>query len=368
MNHYPTGVRRRKNGLLQKRFTVNGRRYSVYGRTLRRLRDQEQSKRKALSQAAPPASALTADQYFETWLEGKRLSVKPSTLRVYATYYRPYASPVIGQLPLKDITRRDILAMQAEAARHLRPTTVNILLRIVQTMLNTAVSEGLLPRNPARGVGCMKVTEKAAETYHRALTEGEQATFMTAARDSFYYELLAFQLLTGVRLGEAAALQWTDIDQTVIHIRRTVTRTEEGVPVLGASTKTEAGERDIPINAAIRALLRRQRQKWETLPKLPGCEMLCFLSPRGQLVGHGAVNRAIRTILSRLRAQGTDIPPFTSHALRDTFATRYIEQGGTPQTLKTILGHSSLAMTMDLYSHVLPNTKQAEMDRVNIRV
>ena len=56
------------------------------------------------------------------------------------------------------------------------------------------------------------------------------------------------------------------------------------------------------------------------------------------------------------------------HALRDTFATRFIEQGGRPQTLKTILGHSSLAMTMDLYSHVLPNTRQMEMDRVKIQI
>jgi integrase len=54
------------------------------------------------------------------------------------------------------------------------------------------------------------------------------------------------------------------------------------------------------------------------------------------------------------------------HLTRDTFATRYIEQGGSPQTLKTILGHSSLAMTMDLYSHVLPNTKQKEMDNLKI--
>lgn len=55
-------------------------------------------------------------------------------------------------------------------------------------------------------------------------------------------------------------------------------------------------------------------------------------------------------------------------AMRDTFATRFIEQGGTAQTLKTILGHSTLAMTMDLYAHVLPNTKAEDMNRVQISV
>ena len=86
------------------------------------------------------------------------------------------------------------------------------------------------------------------------------------------------------------------------------------------------------------------------------------------MINHGAVNRNIRKILSGLREHGTVMEPFTSHALRDTFATRYIEQGGNPQTLKTILGHSSLSMTMDLYSHVLPNTRQEEMNRIVIEI
>ena len=84
------------------------------------------------------------------------------------------------------------------------------------------------------------------------------------------------------------------------------------------------------------------------------------------LIHNHAINRAITKTLERLEAKGTYIDYFTAHALRDTFATRYIEQGGQPQTLKVILGHSSLAMTMDLYAHVLPNTKQKEMDNLYI--
>ena len=63
-----------------------------------------------------------------------------------------------------------------------------------------------------------------------------------------------------------------------------------------------------------------------------------------------------------------EIAPFTSHALRDTFATRCIEQGGNPQTLKTILGHSSYSVTMDLYSQVLPNTRKEEMEKIRIEI
>ena len=65
------------------------------------------------------------------------------------------------------------------------------------------------------------------------------------------------------------------------------------------------------------------------------------------MVHNHAVNRAISDALVRLQEKGKIIEHFTAHALRDTFATRYIEQGGNPRTLKTILGHTSLAMTMD---------------------
>ena len=86
------------------------------------------------------------------------------------------------------------------------------------------------------------------------------------------------------------------------------------------------------------------------------------------MVYNASVNKAISDTIKRMNADGKEIEHFSAHALRDTFATRYIEQGGSAQVLKTILGHSSLAMTMDLYSHVMPNTKQKEMDSIVIAI
>lgn len=368
MQKLPEGVRKRKSGLLEKRFTINGSRYSVYGRSARQLKQKEQEKRAGLFTAPQVKSALTLDRYFETWLDGKRLSVKPSTIRVYASYYRPYISPVIGSLPLRDITRRHILQIQSEAARRLCPTTNNILLQVVKILLGEAVEDKLISENPAKGVKPMKITRKANQTYHRALTAQEQKQFMTAAKGNFYYELLALQLLTGMRLGEVGALYWSDIDEEkgVIHVRRTITRGETGQFCIGDSPKSEAGVRDIPMNDAIRALLSRQHRR--NISRRPGFTQLCFPSPTGGMISHGSVNQNIRRILSGLRSRGIEIAPFTSHALRDTFATRYIEQGGNPQTLKTILGHSSYSVTMDLYSQVLPNTRKEEMERIVIDI
>lgn len=377
MQKLPTGVRRRKTGLLEKRFSVNGNRYSVYGRTTRQLNEQEQIKRNQIDSSLPgKKETMTVDQYFETWIEGKKLSVKPSTIRVYTTYYRPYASPLIGPLQLSKITRRDILRLQCEAAKKLSPTSNNILLTVIKTILNEAVEDKLLSENPAKMVKPVKVTGKATETYHRALTEVEQKQFMDAAKGNYYYELLVFQLLTGMRLGEVGALYWSDIDEeaNVIHVRRTITRTEDGICYIGDSPKSDAGVRDIPMNKGIKEILMKQREKQEkrkrqkASPQDSKEQILCFLSPTGKMIGHYAVNKNIRKILCKLEKKGIHMEPFTSHALRDTFATRYIEQGGNPQTLKTILGHSSLSMTMDLYSHVLPNTRQEEMDRIEIKI
>ena len=242
--------------------------------------------------------------------------------------------------------------------------TCNNILRILKIILNDAVKDEIITKNPAEGVKALKeVNAKAAETYHSALTEQEQKDFMQEMSGDYYYEFVAFLLCTGMRFGEAAALTWSDIDykQNVIHVTKTVTFNEDNTVSIG-SPKSEAGKRDIPLNDTIKGVLSGQRKKLGNI--LPMNDNRVFASVYGGIVHNHAINRAISSVLSRLEEQGKPIEHFTAHALRDTFATRFIEQGGSPQTLKTILGHSSLAMTMDLYSHVLPNTKQKEMDNL----
>lgn len=232
--------------------------------------------------------------------------------------------------------------------------------------MNDAVADEIITKSPADSVKALKETgAKATETYHRALTEQEQKDFMQEMKKDYYYEFVSLLLCTGMRIGEAAALTWGDIDyrQNVIHVTKTVTFNEDGTMAIG-SPKSKIGKRDIPLNTTIKDVLAMQRNKLTNI--LPMNDSGIFASVYGGIVNNHAVNSAISAALDRLEKQGKPIEYFTAHALRDTFATRYIEQGGSPQTLKTILGHSSLTMTMDLYSHVLPNTKQKEMDNLQI--
>ncbi len=375
MARMKAGLRKHRDGSLERRFVFNGVRYTVQGATHSELNQQERLLRKKLEEGMNETPTL--NEYFETWIERKRSVAKQATLYRYANWYRNHISQPLGGKKLNEISRSDVVRLQEEMARDYSPSSVNYTTCILKIILNEALDEDLIEANPTTKVKAVTNTVKtAAQTYHRALTEEEQILFMDAARDSYYYEFFALLLLTGLRHGEATALVWTDIDwrANVIRISRTLTFDMDGHVVTGPP-KSRASRREIPMNAAIRRILKQQAEKSAEILKIAPKELkksthrVFFqrMHPEGYLNNRTA-NTELRRILQRLADSGRPIPHFTLHALRDTFATRFIEQGGTPQTLKTILGHSSLAMTMDLYSQVMANTKQKEMDLLDFPI
>lgn len=364
-----SGTRKRADGTLEKRFTINGKRYSVYGKTSKEITAKEQDIRKQIAAGVYTDNRnITLDGYFEEWIKGKRNVTKSNTLKTYSIYYKKHISPILGKRKVQQIERREVLSLQRALSVELSNSSNNLAIKTLRTILSDAIKDEVITKNPAAGIARLKEQEKASETYHRALTEEEQAAFMQEIANDYYYEYIALLLSSGMRIGEVAALCWNDIDykNNVIHVTKTLTYTEGGVLITGNSPKSEAGKRDIPLTETIKSILSRQRSKNNGV--IPMGTQYIFTAVYGGLVQNCAVNKAIADALKRLEAKGTHIERFTAHALRDTFATRFIEQGGQPQTLKAILGHSSLAMTMDLYAHVLPNTKQKEMNTIHIAI
>lgn len=366
MAKLPSGTRKRKDGTLEKRFTVNGKRHSVYGINSKELTEKEQALREQIKQGRYTEKRNTSlNRYFDKWIIGKENQVKSNTIYVYTACYNKNIRETMGYRKIKDIERSEIIELQTKLTETLNPTSTNYIISLLRTVLNDAISDEIITRNPASRIKPVKKEVKATDTYHRALTKQEQTDFMQGLKDDYYYYYIALMLATGMRCGEVGALTWDDIDQknNVIHVNKTLTKDKKGVTIVGNTTKTDAGKRDIPINNTIKGILKEHREKsqivfFDTYN--------IFVSPYGTLVQIQYINDTIKRVLKELEIMGKHIEPFTSHALRDTFATRYIEQGGSMQTLKTILGHSSIEMTMDLYSHVLPDTKQEEMDRIKI--
>ena len=371
MAKLPSGARKRADGSLEKRFSVNGKRYSVYGKNAKELQQKETELRKKIESGNYTRNkSLTLDSYFAEWQKNKRGNIKGSTLKSYSSYYQKHISPYVGKSKVSALERRQLISVQQKWTESLSTTTCNAVLRTLKTILNDAVRDEVISRNPAEFLRGLKQTEKkASERHHRALGEDEQKQFMEEMKDDYHYEFCALLLTTGLRCGECAALTWQDIDyvNNVIHITKTVTYTENGSVIIGETPKTESSKRDIPMNSTIKQVLKSQKEKMKLLhgDVIPISNRI-FQTVRGNIVQDYAINDAIKKCLGRLEEKGVAIEHFTAHGFRDTFATRYIESGGELQTLKTILGHSSLAMTADLYAHVLPNTKQQEMDNLKI--
>lgn len=153
----------------------------------------------------------------------------------------------------------------------------------------------------------------------------------------------------------------------MIHVTKTISR-KKGGGIEETSPKSQTSKRDIPMNDTIKKILQMQKDKITLVYGdifVKKISNPIFIGSRGTTaVSSHSVGYSIDNVLKRLRQQGIEIERFTHHAFRDTFATRYIEEGGNMQTLKKILGHSSLAMTADLYAHVLPDTKQQEMNQI----
>lgn len=369
MARLPAGFKQRSDGRIESRFVVNGKRYSCYGSTVKACREKEREMRENIANGAYTQNKnLTLDKYYKEWKNARKGTIKGNTALGNSSRYRNHIKPALGHRKLVDIERREIVQFQQKLAEMMQPSSANAIIVQLKTMLNDAVTEGIMQRSPAAGVKLLKVEKKAVETYHRALTEEEQKMFMQEVKKEWLYELIALLLCTGMRVGEVSALTWNDIDHVnnVIHVTKTISRTEDGEYTVG-TPKSKTSVRDIPMTAAIKDILKSQKEKQDMISSnVVKLSRPVFENLYGGMVFNASVNKAITNTLKRLETQGKNIDHFSAHALRDTFATRYIEQGGSPQVLKTILGHSSLAMTMDLYSHVMPNTKQKEMDNIII--
>lgn len=370
MARMAAGIRKRPDGSLEKRFTIAGKRYSVYGKTAQEIAQREQAAREQIKARTYTENRnITLDRYYSEWIERRRGTVKGNTLHTYKSIYDAHIAPAFGTRKVQSIERREVIAWQQAMNKSGNSAALcNYAMVVLHTILADACRDEIITRNPSDSIPKIKRdSEKAADTYHRALTAEEQAAFMDALRDNHYYTFAAMMLCTGMRCGEVAALQWDDIDSknNVIHVRRTVTKTENGDFTTG-TPKSAAGLRDIPITEQIQGILAAQRKALGSV--IPFGMNNVFFSQQGTIVRPLVINNVIRATRKQLAAQGVQIAPFTSHAFRDTFATRYIEGGGNMNTLKVILGHSSLAMTADLYSHVLPSTKQQEMNSIHIAI
>lgn len=360
----PKGISQRADGLYMGRVTCNGKTYSFYDRDLKVVQERLDRKRFELKYGVPfdPTEA-TVDQWFHAWIDTyKRPSVKVGTLRAYQRHYSAYIKEPIGSLKLKNITGLQLqLLLNGMSDRELSMETINLVACILSCMFKQARKINLIRENPYESV---TIPHGKARKERVVFTKEQQAQFLSYAEGSYLRDLFHLAIFTGMRNGELRGLLWSDVDSEkgVIHVRHTLL--DDGTL---DTPKTRTSCRDIPLMPQAAAVLKHAREAYlKSVGKIVKMRNDDYVfSVAGKPVNKQRVTVEIERILARMEADGLDFPHFTLHTTRHTFATRCIEGGMEPQTLKAILGHSSLSMTMDLYAHVLPDTKIEAMSMVS---
>ena len=365
-NNLPKGITKRPDGRYCIRIMRDGQKVTKYAKT---RKEAETILREITYEMEHGTyrkdTKLTCDQWFETWIDTyKKPSIKESTIAEYQCYYKVHIKPMIGKMRLQSVKASHIQKiLNGMQENGYSEKVMHHVFVVVNGMMQQAVKEQLILFNPADGV---TVPKGKPQESHIAMTVQEQKLFTDHIQDGnqILDSFLQFQLCTGLRFGECAALRWQDIDlkNKVVHVRHTV-HTVDGVDVL-TSPKTKSSLRTVPLIPQAIEVLRRERARTAG-QKVIALDRYVFDGGDGRAVTLQTLNRYMKRICKEIRQEGIEgFPTLTSHCLRHSFATRALENGMPPQTLKSILGHSSLAMTVDLYSHVMPDQKQAGMELI----
>lgn len=316
--------------------------------------------------AAASRDDVLAGAYLEDWVERRRQIVKPSTHHNYRQTIRCYLIPRIGQVRLGDLDRPLILGLYAELLRSgghgdrpLSPTTVRLCHAVLGRALEDAVLDGLVPRNHARSaqppIRYMEPKD-ITETLHVWSVE-EARRFLAAVEAHPWRAIWHVALGTGLRRGEMLGLRWSDVDfdGEAVRVRRALTRVDGVFRLLTPKTSRQ---RRLSIGKSVLEALTRWREEQETWRRSdPGWLNewdLVFTQPDGQPIDPMLVTREFRRLVRTL-----SVPVIRLHDLRHTHASLLLAADVPIRSVSDRLGHVTVEMTMDLYSHLLPGMDAA---------
>jgi integrase len=314
---------------------------------------------KALSDRADglvfDAGALTVGEYLDRWLGDVKDTVRKSTHEGYEYAIGPHIKPALGRIKLKDLNPAQIRWFYRERLDSgLAPATVHKMHVVLHKALKAAVADGLIPRNAAAGLKLPRITREEIDP----LTEEQSRRLLESVRGDRLEALYVLALNTGMRQGELLALKWDDVDleRGILRVRRTLTHADKAF-VLG-EPKTKNSRRTIRLTTgaldALRAHLSRQLREMEQMGSLYQPGGLIFATQSGTIINPSNLrNRSFKPLLKH-----AGLPEIRFHDLRHTCATLLLGRDVNAKVVSEMLGHSSISITLDIYSHLLPDMQE----------
>ena len=368
------GICQRKNGKYCARYVDRfGKRKTIYDDKISEIR-----KKLALAIAENEnhisvKENITLDKWFGYWIDVyKKKSVRPNTLREYTHIYNKSISPYIGNYNINSITKSVIqnLILKADDSGYgyERQNKIKI---ILSDMFSKAMDDEFLAKNPAKSVRIYEKKKISA----KALSKDEQEIFFECCAGTFYDNLFNVAVNTGLRPGELFALTEKDInlEEGYIDVNKTLVYQkylDDDCKVFHVEPpKTCQSYRKVPINSLCRKYIERQiRQKNVIENKRPKEKndylfTTKFNTPLNSQIYSDAI-KAVIDMINVSKSCDEEMEYFSGHTFRHTFATRCFEAGVSPKVVQSYLGHATLQMTMDLYTHVMPEKLNSDIERI----
>lgn len=264
---------------------------------------------------------------------------------------------------IEDIKSEEIQAFLNEMSKTYSNSSIKKFSEQFGQAFKYAFNKGYISKNPMIEVIRPKSVKKDKDV--RAMTVDEESKFINyllehSVKDIPYRNAFLMQLLMGFRIGEVLALNSGDIDLAnhLINVNKTLTKLADGTIVMSDSPKTKAGNRILPIPKVLEPFIIEQLKISKDMPN--NDEHLLFKPPIVHYARISTLNWSLNKILNEL-----DIPHFSTHSLRHTYATRAIEAGMSPVVLQKLMGHTDVSVTLNAYTSVFDKYKRNELEKVN---
>jgi integrase len=346
-------------------------RKSFYGKTRKEVADKiAQALQELRNGTYIEPAQTTFGEWLDKWMTGyKKGQLKTSTYQNYEIIIDVHIKPALGKIPmaklqahmLQNFYNEKLAAGRADGKGGLSTRMVRYFHAIIRQALQQAVKEGLLPRNPADATSPPTIKNKQM----RPLTETELLTFFEAAKGDRLFAAYVLAATTGLRRGELLGLCWdcVDLEHGVITVQRELLVLKDGLS-LEETTKSKSGRRSITLtNDAIRELRKwkaRQAQEKLLLGEAYQDGGLVFCKEDGTPLDPRDFTKRFQRHLEK-----AGLPKVRLHDLRHTHASLLLARGVHPKVVQERLGHSSITMTLDLYSHLVPGLQEAAAATLN---
>ena len=373
-----------------------GKRHYRYAKTLVALRDIEKQVRKDMDDGLVPGNAdkITVNDMYDKYMSQK-YNLKPSTRNNYKYCYDHFVRPTFGKKLLNKIKYSDVKDFYnwLMFEQGLQPNTLDNIHTQLHPTFDLAVKDDLSRKNPTDGA--MTEIKKNTSAFRRkrhALTAPQQKAFMNHLCNNYEFHgwepIITVLLGTGMRIGECLAITWDDLDfeKRIIKVGKTLTYRPEpgnGCVVHISTPKTEAGERTIPMIDDVYDAFIEEYQIQKVLgfgnSEIDGFRDFVFSTSEGNAYTPESVNRAIKRVYedyNKKEKQAAEkegrepllLPHFSAHNLRHTFCTRLCENESNLKVIQSVMGHSDIQTTMDIYAECTQEKKQEVFANLNGKI